>query len=48
MELRQAYEREAAAGGNRGTKVRIPTKPATHSDSKEATYSDPKAAIIAI
>ena len=28
--------------------VRIPTKPATHSDSKEATYSDPKPAIIPI
>ena len=28
--------------------MRIPTKPATHSDSKEATYSDPKPAIIPI
>ncbi|SRR5260370_18645672 len=30
------------------TKLRIPTKPATDSDSKEATYSDPKPAIIPI
>jgi len=54
LQAREGIRMKDAAGSptlqflKRLAEVRVPTKPATHSDSKEATYSDPKPAIIPI